>query len=226
MNAQKAMNRPYIDDKLFHFGFSLGVNFMDYSLQTAPEPLSGDIIKKDGSVESIQNKNIYARCSYMYPGFSVGFIGDLRLCRYLNLRLIPQLHFSDRDIKYRWYSGGDTLNCTTSLLSIPISIPLELKWSAERCGNYRPYCTVGGGVSYECYPTPEDSPLIPKRLDYFLELGAGCDFYFSWFKLCPQIKYTLGFNDVSPVHEGKEYINSSAVTRMRNHMISLVFNFE
>lgn len=230
LNAQKAMNRPYIDDKLFHFGFSLGVNFMDYSFQTLEDSQNGMMALQPNGFDSIQGAAIDARCSYMIPGFSVGFIGDVRLCKSLNLRLIPQLHFAERDITYYYekpdgQGGTEAVKHKTSLLCIPISVPLELKWSADRCGNYRPYCTVGGGVSYNCFENRE-KPIIPKRLDYFLELGAGCDFYFSWFKLCPQLKYTLGFNDISPVHEGKEYLNSSVVQRMRNHMISLVFNFE
>lgn len=225
-SAQKAMNRPYIDDKLFHFGFSLGVNFMDYSLTTTEEPQTGNLWGSDNKEIPVANAFIDARCSYMYPGFSVGFIGDLRLCKYLNLRFIPQLQFADRDIKYRAITGSDTIDCKTSILAIPVAIPLELKWSAERCGNYRPYVTVGGGVSYNCF-VDEKKPISPARLDYFMEIGAGCDFYFSWFKLCPQIKYTLGFKDVSPAHDAaNEYLNSSIVNRMRNHMISLVFNFE
>lgn len=229
-SAQKAMNRPYVDDKLFHFGFSLGVNFMDYSIHTVDEPLTGTLQGENlGESAQLENMLINARCSYMIPGFSVGFIGDLRLCEYLNLRLIPQLHFAERDITYKWETTDEAGNeeehlRKTSLLSIPIAIPLELKWSAQRCGNYRPYVTVGGGVSYNCFENTE-KPIIPKRLDYFMEIGAGCDVYFSWFKFCPQLKYQLGFNDLSP-EAHTEFLNSQAVKRMRSHMISLVFNFE
>ena len=30
--AQQAQNRPYADDKLFHFGFQLGVNFASFGV--------------------------------------------------------------------------------------------------------------------------------------------------------------------------------------------------
>ena len=152
--AQRGMNRPYIDDKVFHFGFSLGVNFMDYSFQNVPQPLTGAIKDAQDMPTDLENAYIHTRCSYMVPGFTVGFIADVRLCRYLNLRLIPQLHFADREFYYKyetvndngeWIESPDQYK--TTLLSIPIAIPLELKWSAERYGNYRPYCTIGGGVS-------------------------------------------------------------------------------
>lgn len=236
-SAQRAMNRPYVDDKLFHFGFSLGVNFMDYSVRTFANPLSGELVEPTGERDQVKNAVIDGRCSYMIPGFSVGFIGDLRLCNYLNLRLIPQLHFAERDIWYRYEKtvNGETqeVKHKTSLLCIPISVPLELKWSAQRCGNYRPFCTVGGGVSYNCFENKE-KPVVPQRLDYFMEIGAGCDFYFSWFKLCPQIKYQLGFNNLAPDHLTEDQIatgqteplNSAAIDRLRSHTISIIFNFE
>lgn len=235
LSAQKAMNRPYIDDKLFHFGFSLGVNFTDYSIRTFDAPQTGLMVTQTGGFDSISNALVNARCTHMLPGFSVGFIADVRLCRYLNLRLVPALHFSERDITYcattKNENGEDIdVRHTTSLLAMPVAIPLELKWSAERCGNYRPYCTLGAGVSYNCFENRE-KPLLPQRFDYFMEVGAGCDFYFSWFKFCPQIKYTLGFNNLAPTHQPTEsgraeYLNSSVIDRLRSHMITLVFNFE
>lgn len=234
ISAQRAMNRPYADDKLFHFGFSLGIEFMDYSVRTFEEPMYGEMIdQKTNNHIAVDGSVINGRCSYMIPGFSVGFITDLRLCKNLNLRFIPQLHFAERDIKYRWYKVNDTINCTTSLLAIPISFPLELKWSADRVGNYRPYVTAGGGVSYNCFENRELA-VIPQRLDYFMELGAGCDFYFSWFKLSPQIKYQLGFNNLAPNHLTEEQVaagqteplNSAAIDRLRSHTISIIFNFE
>ena len=231
--AQRGMNRPYIDDKVFHFGFSLGVNFMDYSFQNVPQPLTGAIKDAQDMPTDLENAYIHTRCSYMVPGFTVGFIADVRLCRYLNLRLIPQLHFADREFYYKYETVNDNGELIespdkykTTLLSIPIAIPLELKWSAERYGNVRPYCTIGGGVSYNCLEDRK-KPLIPKRLDYFMEIGAGCDFYFSWFKLCPQIKYQLGFANLAPEHYPQgEPLNSAAISRMRSHAICIVFNFE
>lgn len=233
MQAQRAMNRPYVDDKVVHFGFSLGVNFMDYSFRNIEQPLTGDIKDAQDFPTHLENAYIHTRCSYMVPGFSVGFIADVRLCRYLNLRLIPQLHFSDREFTYKYETiddqgnrveGDETFKST--LLGIPIAIPIELKWSAERYGNYRPYCTIGGGVSYNCLEDRK-KPLIPKRLDYFMEIGAGCDFYFSWFKFCPQIKYQLGFANLAPEHyPNGEPLNSASILHMRSHAICLVFNFE
>mgnify|MGYP002622201414 CR=1 FL=1 len=227
--GQQAMNRPYVDEKLVHFGFSLGVNLMSFYTPETLDPLSGMIISGN-SVRVFANEVFHTRVSTMLPGFSVGFITDLRMTRYLSLRFTPQLHFGQRIINYRAESGHfDRLS--TDVLSLPITIPLEIKWSAEREGNFRPYIIAGGGFSYN-FGQDKKKPILLKPFDYFVQFGAGIDLYFEWFKLCPEIKYQIGFNNVlTPSHERvelqpQEFFYSDALQRLNSHMITIVFNFE
>lgn len=223
------MNRPYIDDKLIHFGFSLGMNFMSFSASESLAPQDGLVWSGEHGTP-FAYETFHARVSYMLPGFSVGFITDLRLAQYLNLRFTPQLHFGQRVLSYRAESGKFP-NLTTDVLSLPLTIPLELKWSAAREGNYRPYVIAGGGISYN-FGLDKTKPILLKPIDYFIQFGAGCDFYFNWFKLCPEIKYQVGFNNIlTPVNERTELMQeeafyTNALNRLRSHMITIVFNFE
>src|ERR1035437_6345901 len=162
-------NLPYVDEKLIHFGFSLGINAMDFSV-TPPEA---------------------ARVSSLSPGFSVGIISDLRLNRYLNLRFTPTLHFGQRKLNYFPKVKGDSVLIT----SIPISLPVYLKYSAERKGNFRPYLIAGGGMSIDL-ATNKENPVLLKPVNLFAEFGVGCDIYFLFFKLAPELKYSIGFNDI------------------------------
>lgn len=211
-----AQNRPYIDDKTVHFGFSLGLNFMHYSVTESLVP---------------QDEEIYhARVSNMLPGFSVGFITDVRLSRHLNFRCTPTLHFGMRTITYKTESGSVN-NLKTDVLSLPISVPIYLKWSAEREMNYRPYLLAGGGVSFD-FGTDKKRPILQKPFDYFVEVGFGCDFYFPWFKLCPQLTYSIGFNNVlTPADKRTELpvqdaFYANALNKLLNRQITLTFNFE
>jgi len=228
VNAQKAMNRPYVDDKIIHFGFSLGMNFMSYSVAETLTPVSG--LAPSG--DRFENEILHARVSSLFPGFSVGFVSDLRLTRHLNLRFTPELHFGERSITYISESGN-LGKIQTDVLCMPISFPLMLKWSADRESNYRPYVIGGGGISYD-FGQDKEKYVLQKPIDYFIQVGFGCDFYFPWFKLCPEIKYQLGFNNVlTPMENRNEGISqdnygfyTESIKRLRSHMISLVFNFE
>lgn len=208
-----AQNRPYVDEKRVHFGFSLGINFMDLSTPTKPDTIGG--------------QTYHARVSGLMPGFSVGFITDVRLSRHLNLRCTPTLHFGAPTVTYQSEKG----NRPVTTISLPISIPILLKWSAEREVNYRPYLIGGGGARVECMYRNERDPLRQKPLDCFVEVGAGCDLYFPWFKLCPQLTYTIGFLDVlaRPVGSGvdpNDQVFNESLKGMLNHQITLSFNFE
>ena len=81
-----AQNNPYVDDKLVHIGFFLGLDMMSYHTE------ENDSLTQLGVPGS--NGNVYhPRTSVVGPGFEVGFITDLRLTRHLNLRFTPGLHF-------------------------------------------------------------------------------------------------------------------------------------
>ena len=229
----KAQNNPYVDDKLIHFGFSLGMDFLSYAIQET------DSVAQVGlHPDSV----FHTRVSAPSMGFAVGFITDLRLTRHLNLRFCPALHFGQRTITYKSYQIADMLisgalcsNNKPSILSIPISFPLYIKWSAEREVNYRPYVIAGGGISLDVM-RDKDKVILPKPLDCFVEVGFGCDFYFRWFKCCPEIRYRIGFLDVlTPVEDrekekwkiGKaDYFYTDAISRLNNQQVSLIFNFE
>ena len=226
----RAQHNPYVDDKLIHFGFSLGVDFLSYSVEGA-----------DSLMQMDKYKAVYhARTTAPGVGFSVGFIADLRLARHLNLRFCPGMHFGERTLTYKSYqdtviSGMNCTNNQPSVLCLPIDIPLYLKWSAEREINYRPYVIAGGGISYNMMRDKE-KVILPKPFDCFVEVGFGCDFYFRWFKLCPELRYRIGFNNVvTPTSECEkeewkvpngDYFYTDAIQKLTNQQISLIFNFE
>ena len=227
--AQQAQNRPYIDDKLFHFGFQLGVNFSSFLITDSELPITNPLT---GETEIY-----HSRVSSLLPGFNVGFISDLRLHRYVNLRFCPGMQFTSRTIKYKTESGnkvegtpgkyGDHLD----VLAIPVILPLYIKWSAAREGNYRPYVIGGGGVSFNV-SRDREKPVLLNLMDYFCEVGFGVDLYLRWFKLCPEITYRIGFaNQLTPASTRMELaphdaFYSNSISRMTNQSICITFNFE
>lgn len=230
-----AQNNPYVDDKLFHLGFFLGIDMLSYNIQENDSITQANMPKFDGNV-------YHPRTMSVGPGVSVGFIADLRLTEHLNLRFTPSLSFGERSVTYKSYTVADSLvghmndgvRNKPSILTIPVSIPLYLKWSAERQANYRPYVVVGGGIQVECF-RDKDKVILHKPFDAFVSAGFGCDFYFRWFKLSPEIKYQIGFldahtpttamDDAWQLDEHK-YFYSDAIKKMTHQKLSIIFNFE
>jgi hypothetical protein len=167
----------------------------------------------------------------------VGFVTDLRLCRYLNLRFCPGMMFTSRTLTYKSESGKPVVgtpgktNENVDVLAMPVYMPLYLKWSAAREGNYRPYVIGGGGVSFNV-SRDRDKPVLLNLMDYFCEVGFGVDLYFRWFKFCPEITYRIGFaNQLCPA-EGRMELSpqdafySNSLSRLTSHCVCLTFNFE
>lgn len=202
-NAQG--NLPYVDDKPLHFGYALGLNFMDFAVVPAD-------INKDVSVTAVA------------PGFSVGAISDLRLNRYFNLRFTPTLMLSQRTLNYKNYDPAQ-------ILSVPLYLPLYIKYSSERKDNYRPYVLAGGGLWMDWGRNKERAVLL-NPFDALVEAGVGCDLYFPFFKLSPVLKFAVGISNVITPTAMRDTAPASgpgptdAISKLTTRMITLAFNIE
>lgn len=215
-----AQNEYYGEDNRLHFGFSLGLNSMDFGI--TPSLMQTD----DGKIYQVD-------VSRLKPGFSVGVISDLQLSRYLNLRFTPTLHFAERELNYS-YIENNKVRDSVSVGSTPLCLPLYLKYSAERYGNIRPYLIGGGGVGIDL-GRDKEKPVYLKPLDLYLEFGVGCEIYFWFFKLAPELKFSIGGNNLFvPLEERegegtlseRDKVYSQALSKLTSKMITLTFNFE
>lgn len=213
----RAQNLPMSDLKTAHFGFTLGLNMMDFGIQP--------------SLQEINGKLYHADVTGITPGFTVGVIGDLRLAEHFNLRLVPCLHLGDRTLSYS--NDQDDEIIRTSIKSALITVPLYLKYSAPRLDNYRIYLLAGGGVSFDL-ARDRQRPILLKQTDYYIEFGAGCTFYLKYFRISPELKYSIGFNDLLvPIDQragdaitNDEHKFTNALSKLTSRMFTIVFNFE
>ena len=220
--AQKEVvkNQPYADQKLFHLGFHVGLH-------------SQDMIVTNNGVAGTDGRTWYAEIPSYSPGFTVGVIGDMYLNQFFNLRFSPTLHFGDKKFVFKSFEGnvpaGDS-EFTTSLRSNYLTFPLDIKYSAFRMNNYRPYILGGIYGSFDL-GRKKGNPLLLKGTDVGLEFGLGCDFYLPYFKLCPEIKFCFGLVDLlekdrTDLQDESILKYSQSLSKATTRMIVLTFNFE
>ena len=187
--TRKPQNKPYIDLRPLHFGISVGMNLQELEFENV-----GPQLMEDGTT-----RTVVCDADTWNPGFSVGVLGDLRLGNHFSLRLAPAMHFGSKRLTFRDLDVLDDrerpTEATQDMKCTYLSMPLELKFAAERFNNYRPYMLVG--ISPMINLTGKDQEYVQlKRMDTQLELGMGCDFYLPFFKLIPEIKFCYGLGDV------------------------------
>jgi hypothetical protein len=220
---EKVQNDPTHDDKLIHFGFSLGLNSMDYRIK--------------------QSKSAYGKVFVdvkdLSPGINIHAIGNLRLAKNFDLRMLPGISFGERFISFKnlyndtaIYDNNNAYKAQSSYLELPILI----KYKSKRINNFRPYLIGGGNIRYDLAVKKEydykDQLLMIKPLDFYAEIGVGSDFYLAYFKLGVELKFSIGLTNIllrSDRHGNipEEYkVYTDLIDNIYSQIFILSFHFE
>lgn len=227
--TRKIQHKPYIDLRPMHFGILVGMNLQDIELENVgPQTIT----LEDGTT---REETIVCDADRWNAGFSVGVLADLRLSQHLNLRFSPTMHFGAKHLYFRSLTEtnqeGRPIEASQDMKNTYISLPIDLKFSAERWNNYRPYITAG--INPTMNLTSKNQEYIQlKRTDMFLEVGLGVDLYLPFFKLIPELKFCYSLRDAIDHDHANELqdVNlrkyTNAVSRGCSKMIVLTFYFE
>ena len=226
---RKVQNKPYIDLRPMHFGIHVGLNMQDIEfVNMGPQTVTLD----DGTV---MQQTIVMDADRWNAGFSVGVLADLRFSNHLNLRITPTMHFGAKHLTFHNLTDLDPEGFpheeTQDMKNTYISFPVDLKFSAQRWNNYRPYLIAG--VNQMINLTGKDQDYIRlKKMDTFVEVGLGCDLYLPFFKLIPELKFCYSLmNSFDRTHASdlvdvNKRIYANAVTSGHSKMIVLTLYFE
>lgn len=213
------------DQKDFSAGFSFSYVSSYYKIDKKPDwrqpyfDASGTKITDE--LTNISSDNA--------PGFAVGFLGRYSISDHLEARLMPGLIFADRAVKYQYVSG--TKDQTKSIRATLVDLPLQLKLKSDRIGNYRAYLI--GGLKYsQALGNKENSDVNAAPTEKLLktingyasyEVGLGCDIYFEFFKLSPEIKISNSFGNLL-LRENNAF--AAPINSLGLHTIMFSLHFE
>jgi hypothetical protein len=178
-------NNPEYDNRKITYGFMIGIHTSGYRSRYSDSFVTAD----QDTVHSVM-----ARFS---PGFSLGFLINLKLHEFLDFRLMPKVGFYDHELQYA-YTNNDI---QTQLVETAIvEFPLLLKYKSMRRGNVRMYMiggvTPGFEVSGKNDVSTGSAELPIKKANLSLEAGLGFDLYFPLFKFSPEIRFARGITNM------------------------------
>ena len=217
---RRVQYKPYIDDRKFHYGFFVGVHDQSMKLDNNGYlPAAGEPTDGQQWVAQTDQANI---------GFSVGVLGDWRITRYVSLRVLPSLHFGSRHVTFR--ELGTDQRESQDMKSCYVGVPVDLKFSAPRFNNYRPYVVAGVAPMFDLI-SQKQTKLRSKPFNLMLEAGFGCDLYMPYFKFIPELKFCFGLTNLlnknrTDITEPSQLIYTQSVDRMTVGMVVLTFYFE
>ena len=224
------LNRPYADAKKLHLGFSVGMNFQNLAITN-----NGKLWYPEGSPHGAEEW--YADVSAHSPGFSVNVLADYRIAEHFNLRISPGLYFGNKVVRFLNHKGNPEWVDQTdyqqrqNIKSTYIVVPIDLKMSAKRYHNMRPYFT--GGVMFTQDLAKERSDQLKlKNSDFMLTVGMGCDFYLPFFKLCPEVKFCFGLRNLldrnrPDLEDDQNQMRfTESINKIKSDMVVVTFYFE
>ena len=211
--SQRAVvrNIPQHDQKRLHFGFTLGINFMDFEIQPYDFAVANDF---------------YPEVSQLIPGFNINIVSNLKLNRFFDLRFLPGIAFGQRNIDYFRETGYYNYQ---ELESSFLEFPLLLKYSSVRIDNFKPYLIAGVNGRYDLAKNfnEDDGIYIKlKPIDFYLEFGGGIDFYLPYFRFSTEIKYAKGFRDVMSRVPSGQPVYQSSIDYLKSNLLIISFHFE
>lgn len=213
----KLMNRPYADMRGWHLGFSVGLHTQDLNFT------NNGFITENG-------ESWFVEQPAFSPGFCVNGLVDLRLNNYFNVRFSPGMYFGNRDIRMREATTG--VEERQNIKSADVVLPVDLKYSALRYKNARPYLVGGVMPIYDVTKKRNGDFLKLKPFDCFLTVGFGCDFYLPYFKFNPEIKFCFGLTDVlnsdrpDLADDPDKLKFTQSLSKATSQMVVLTFYFE
>jgi len=214
-NRARVPNLPGFDDKALNFGFLLGLNTMDYRVESKNPQL-----QPSGGAR-------FADVVNLSPGINIGMVTSLRLNKYLNFRVLPGISFGQRDLLFISEEGVED-EFPLEIKSTYIECPMVLKFNGARMVNAKPFFTAGINPRYDLAKSKKDGLLV-RPFDVFWEIGAGIDSYMSYFRFSTELKLSVGMmNVLNPKGTGEpeDVLYSDVLDKLTSRIFVLTFYFE
>ncbi len=213
----KILNRPYADMKRVHYGFSVGFHNQNLWLT-------------HNGYTTANGESWFADVSGLQPGFCVNIMGDLRLAEHFNLRVSPGMYFGNKTLTFRDATNGTIEK--QDIKNSSIVVPVDLKMSASRYHNVRPYVTAGIMAAFDVSKKKDGELIQLSNNDFYATIGFGLDTYLPFFKFIPEVKFCFGLRnllqksrpDLADDPEKLKYTQS--IDKATSNMVVFTFYFE
>lgn len=187
--APKVKNLKRFDERIMHYGVSIGFNSAGFALHRKPIKLARD------SLASIDVNP--------QGGFNVGFVFNLKIHRLFRVRFVPLLVLSQRNINFNFINQeGEMVVEERAIESTYLDFPLLLKYRSKRLNNFAAYYVAGLKYSIDLASNQDvrneeipESIIKLKRNTTSAEVGIGTDFFLSYFKLGIELKMSYSLQN-------------------------------
>ena len=211
-------NLAAFDMDLLHYGIQIGYSQSKFDFYYT----------EDGDVR----ETLQGTTSYYNAGFHIAIIGDMKLCNFINFRMLPGLTIINRSLNFSWedvYAEAHPgVDAKRSVESVYGEIPIDLKFRAMRWRNFRPYVTTGMSYGFDFASlrnnknNNDQSIIRLNTSDLRYTAGVGFDFYLRYVKFAIELKMAFGISDLK-IADDDLYTRSFDNLNTRTFMLGFTF---
>ena len=216
---REELNQPDHDQKRFHFGINLGFNRSHYSFTFHP------LFRQQDSVMWVESINS--------SGINLAWLVNMNISEHLDIRTYPlDLIFTEKAFQYRLSypdrpAGEDSVTLK-KVQSISMTLPIQVKFSSDRIGNFKVYMLAGVKAEYDFAANAgkknSESILKLNPFDYGIQAGLGFHFYYPYFVLTPELKVDYGLSNLHSRDPNNKF--SNVIDKIYSRMISFSLTVE
>jgi hypothetical protein len=204
-------NNPNYDTRKVSYGFMIGLHTSAYQVKYSDQ----FVTPKFDTVHSVMAE--------FSPGFSLGFLVNMRVNEFVDLRIMPKAGFYTHKLRYTYTDESTDVQFVEST---HVELPILLKYKSMRRGNVRMYMVGGVTPGIELSGKNEiksTSELNIRRTNLQVEGGLGFDFYFPLFKFSQEIRFARGLVNVLG-DESNAY--TDPISRLNTNTIAVYLIFQ
>jgi hypothetical protein len=214
-NAQRNninFNYDAFNKKHYYFGITLGYNSSNYRIVQDKSFILNDSVKV---VESAPG-----------PGFNLGVVANLKFGENFDLRFnLPTLSFAERRLEYTMATKEVQFR---KIESVFIDFPIMFRYKSKPYHDIRAFVVAGVKYSLDLASNSrarkaEDLVRIAKS-DFLVEYGVGLQFFFPYFILSPEIKFSHGLTNIHERNAGLIY--SNVLDKLFSNGFTISLHFE
>jgi len=205
------INLPNYDDRWIHYGFLMGVHRSYFNITYSDKFLNDEL------------DSLYSILPPPRVGFDLGFIVNMRLGKFFDFRVTPQVGFYEYVVEYNYTDGSQVNQLVEATI---VEMPMLIKYKSIRWGNLRVYLVGGLNPTLQASGNKNDREERKLQISDFNlngEFGFGFDFYFPLFKFSPELRFSRGLLNLI---EEDQFGYSDGIGSLKTNVLTLYLLFE
>ncbi len=198
--------------KPYYFGITFAYNSGDYKIYQSENFIASDSFQV---VQSVHGR-----------GLNVGIVTNLKIGDYFDFRFLPTISFAGRTINYQ--ATANKVPYSRNIQSVFVEMPFHMRYKSQPYKDVRLFLLAGVKYSFdvasESRSHQADDLVKVAPTDFALEVGAGMQFFFPYFILSPELKFSYGLGNILLFDESLE--EASVIDKILSRGFTLSFHFE